>query len=353
MAKTTSNTTRCIFNSTKLPKRVNEGDSLEVLLAPYGEYPNGDVVQKIDEQAVDTLVANFKDEVLVDRDHKSCDGSDTEAMAWITSIYKTDEGLKGIMRFTDVGANAISARRYRYLSPAWTIDEDIRPVELISVGCTNLPNLPMTKILNSKKDISMDNIIENATEMLQNADVKDDIREDIQQAVNEQQVIEETPAEAQTEIADAEVVVNEDVVDEQQVIEEPEADERDSKIAELEAQIADLKAQNEKLIADNEKLIAEKLDKEADEFVEQNCDVMDDKAELKNMYLNNRELTIRFCANARKTIAKMIGNSVKPSKKVIDISNAKQTATTSVNSILSNCKSPEERLEKLAKIAFS
>ncbi len=142
-------------NPIKLPDEVKSGDEIEVQLSPLGHFgqvvEGKDVTQIVDEEAVDNLVKNFDGDVLVDADHSSEDGGSTEAMAWVTRVFKDpDRGLVGVFNFTDKGADAVTQKRYRFISPAWTLDDAGRPQKLVSVGMTNRPNLPVAPMLNMR-----------------------------------------------------------------------------------------------------------------------------------------------------------------------------------------------------------
>ncbi len=129
------------------------GAELEVQLSPYGNYPGlrGDerVIQRCDRAAFEAVVANFRPEVLVDFEHHAETGGDTEAAAWVQRVrVDPAKGLMATFRFTDAGADAVSNRRLRFLSPVWELDPHGRPVRLVSVGLTNKPNLPVRPIMN-------------------------------------------------------------------------------------------------------------------------------------------------------------------------------------------------------------
>ena len=138
------------------------GKPLVINLAPPGEYPQTiddpdaeggrrEVNQILDEQAIDTLISNFKEKVLVDADHSSETSTNTKAMAWVTRLFKDPErGLMAEIEPTTIGAENINGKVYRFVSGAWTLDDDGRPVELVSIGLTNRPNLPVSPIINSE-----------------------------------------------------------------------------------------------------------------------------------------------------------------------------------------------------------
>jgi phage I-like protein len=151
--------------TTALPEmgdgKAEAGKPLVIQLAPHGEYPqfvdddNAEggqrkVVQILDDDAMDALISNFKDKVLVDADHSSEISTDTKAMAWVTRLFKDPEkGLMAEIEPTTIGADTINGKVYRFVSGAWTLDDAGRPQELVSIGLTNKPNLPVAPMLNS------------------------------------------------------------------------------------------------------------------------------------------------------------------------------------------------------------
>lgn len=138
----------------EIPSTVEAGQELEVQLAPLGDWTADGIegVQRFDEEACRAVVANFAKDILVDLDHESVEGRSTRAYAWITNLRTDPElGLVGTFKFTEAGAEAVNSREYRFVSVAWFLDEDGRPVELDSVALTNRPNLPVRPILNRRK----------------------------------------------------------------------------------------------------------------------------------------------------------------------------------------------------------
>ena len=140
-----------------LPDRIGAGETLQgVLLCPFGRFSSRDGrrVQVCDEAAFNKLAAAANAdgaEILCDFEHKSeVDriDSDTTAAAWISNLAVNKDGLVGDLRFTDVGAEAVSNRRLRFLSCVWTLDEGGRPARLRSVALTNTPNIPAEPVLN-------------------------------------------------------------------------------------------------------------------------------------------------------------------------------------------------------------
>lgn len=121
-------------------------------LAPFGEFSGmqGDkeVTQVCDRAAFEQLLAGFKPEVLVDFEHRAENTGDTAAAAWVQQLEIRDDGLWGLLRFTDAGAEAARGRRLRFLSPVWPLDADGRPAALKSVAFTNTPNFDLRPVLN-------------------------------------------------------------------------------------------------------------------------------------------------------------------------------------------------------------
>ena len=131
-----------------LPDKVAAGDETVVLLAPWGIYPNEGTNQRVDEASARILRENFRDQVLVDADHSSAEGGSTEALAWIVALEDSPDGIAARFKWTDRGAEAVSGRRYRFVSPEWTVDDAGRPDRLLSCALTNRPNIPSKPILN-------------------------------------------------------------------------------------------------------------------------------------------------------------------------------------------------------------
>lgn len=121
-------------------------------LAPFGEFPGmqggKEVTQVCDRAAFEQLLAAFAPEVLVDFEHRAENTGDTAAAAWVQELQIRDDGLWGLLRFTDAGAEAARGRRLRFLSPVWPLDADGRPAALKSVAFTNTPNFDLRPVLN-------------------------------------------------------------------------------------------------------------------------------------------------------------------------------------------------------------
>ena len=146
----------------KLSKDLKTGDTLEVQLSPFGEFKNTtedangkpvEITQVCDREAFDAVVANFTGEVLMDADHESETGGSTRAVAWVQSVrVDASLGLMGTIKVTEEGARLLNGREYRFLSPAFNMQDPFaptsRPASLSSVALTNKPNLPVRPVLN-------------------------------------------------------------------------------------------------------------------------------------------------------------------------------------------------------------
>ncbi len=150
----------------KLPKTIVPGEPLEIQIAPIGDYPatlmGGDdqkplrVMQRLDVASLRRVADAFTPdhELLVDVDHVSEAGGSTEAYGWITALRVDDaDGLLATINWTSIGAEAVSDRRYRFVSPVFGIDleeadKTAIPTALLSLALTNTPNLPVRCVLN-------------------------------------------------------------------------------------------------------------------------------------------------------------------------------------------------------------
>lgn len=254
-----------IANREALPKTATAGGTLTVQLTPFGDWPHGACVQHVTREACEAMVnawiAGGSKEILVDFDHDAEEGKSTVAAAWLRNLRVNNAlGLVGDFTFTDTGAEAVSARRFRFLSPCWDVDVDrwtnggakakdekdtpaeVTPNRLVSVALTNKPNIPVAPLLNREPtgDKSVQHNKENP--------VMDKIKEALGLA--------------------------------------PEATEDD-----VVAALGKLKQENEECRAEREAARQAALDKEAEDFAEANSRKCN-KEVVKAQYLANKEATI-------------------------------------------------------------
>ena len=162
-----------IHNTTvNLPDReVKPGEVIaNVQICPIGDFPNGDHQQHCTAEALQNVVKDWTDrgskEILVDFEHNSEShepNSDTSAAAWVSNVRVDPErGLVGDFKLTDVGAEAVSNRRLRFLSVSWFVNKETRePIRITSIALTNKPNIPVEPVLNKDGEVEE---IENVTD---------------------------------------------------------------------------------------------------------------------------------------------------------------------------------------------
>lgn len=88
-------------------------------------------------------------------EHRAPHGLDAPAAGWIDQLEVRAGAIWGRVTWTEKAAAQIVAREYRYLSPVFTFEKaSARIVQLVSIGMTNQPNLPLTA-LNHEEDLPM------------------------------------------------------------------------------------------------------------------------------------------------------------------------------------------------------
>jgi phage I-like protein len=145
---------------------VLQGDWVQV--APYGAFPHQMGLQYFDRSDADNLVANFKSLTakLLRRfgglpwyeghpDTSPKDYPNKRAYGWIDDVQARDDGLYGHVKWTRAGQELISEGHYKFFSPVWHVTPAnvggkrvLRPDEFISVGFTNMPNMPVLPLAN-------------------------------------------------------------------------------------------------------------------------------------------------------------------------------------------------------------
>lgn len=316
-------TTRAAFKNSLLPKSVKGGEEIDVLVSPIGTFPHPDGEQLCTREAFDALVAKWeadgKPEILVDFDHASETGGATEAAAWATALRSDEDGLHATFRMTDKGAEALSATRYRYLSPAWYVDEEGHPTELSTIALTNRPNLPVPRLLNRKPDAD--------PAPAQNAETGEPI------TAPQVADAESTPEEGINE----KEKINMDKLREMLGLAAEATDE------EVLAAVDALRAERDQLKSEKEQMEAAAkeaaLDAEAEEFVEEKKEFVADRDACKNAYKRDPEGT-RALFNALAAPKPAAPVDGKPAR-VVDVNAAQKPADAD---ILANCKTGAERI---------
>lgn len=356
----------------QLPDAINAGDEVEVQLAPRGTYPQvvdgEEVGQVVDDAAIRSLIDTFDKEVLVDSDHDSETGKGTEAMAWVTKVFEDPErGLVGVFKFTDKGADAVTQRRYRFISPAWTLDGDNRPVKLVSVGMTNKPNLPVAPVLNMR--------VVNAVAVT-GAAVPPERTEEGMAAEAVQNDGNPPPSEGNETGKDPNMdqlktilglpveATDEEVITAVQALVAAQGEAQNSCAAVNEALGLDPMATNEDALqaigaVKNQlgDLQEAQANAEADAFVAENEDVAatpEEQAELKNEYLEDPEQAQKTVANARRIAQRIVANGAVKKEAVKTVVNSREAQSPALNSVMAELagKSLAEQ-NKLIKAHFA
>lgn len=324
-------TTRAAFKNSLLPKSVKGGEEIEVLVSPLGTFPHPDGEQLCTREAFDALVekwrADGEPEILVDFDHASETGGATEAAAWATNLTSDKDGLHATFRMTDKGAEALSATRYRYLSPAWYVDEEGHPTELSTIALTNRPNLPVPRLLNRKPDGSSSCPPSVAT---QNAEAGEPHLPD--------------PAGAGEGNPPEEGNTTEPQKNDMDKLREMLGLAAEATDEEVLAAVDALRAERDQLRSEKEQMEAAAkeaaLDAEADKFVTEQGDKIADRDACKNAYKRDPEGT-RALFNAIRIPAKPAEPADGKPARVVDVNAAQKPADAD---LLANCKNGKERM---------
>jgi hypothetical protein len=133
-----------------------DGEWLKI--SPYGDFPNKVGLQRVQKADAEAMVAAFNS--LRGRASRLFMGlpiyvghPDMEPQAYpdkrrygkITDLEARPDGFYGKVAFNDLGKNVMDQGHFQFNSPSWFLKRDgkfVRPVELISVGLTNTPQIP-------------------------------------------------------------------------------------------------------------------------------------------------------------------------------------------------------------------
>lgn len=126
-------------------------------VAPYGEHPNRVGLQVFTKDAADKIVGSFNSVaakigrlfrgVPIYAGHPDVDPSrwpDSRRLGKITALEARNDGLYGKATWNSLGAENKDNGFYVFPSPRWLCEKaskGIMPVELVSVGLTNTPNI--------------------------------------------------------------------------------------------------------------------------------------------------------------------------------------------------------------------
>lgn len=126
-------------------------------IAPWGDHPNSVGLQRVQRADGDAMVAAFNSlvgkagrmfrGVPIFVGHPDRDPNrypDKRRYGKITALESRADGLYAKPAFNDIGRVVIEEGHYLYNSPVWALKREgnvVRPVELLSVGLTNEPNI--------------------------------------------------------------------------------------------------------------------------------------------------------------------------------------------------------------------
>jgi hypothetical protein len=150
----------------------NEAVNEWVQISPFGDFPHARGVQRMDRIAAETMARNFESErqqkaerfVGVpffaghpDVPQRAAEFTDQRAHGWVQQIEPREDGLWGRVEWGDTGRELLKNKHFKFLSPFWGVQPIgqvngrplFRPVELVSVGLTNEPNIPVRPLANS------------------------------------------------------------------------------------------------------------------------------------------------------------------------------------------------------------
>lgn len=160
-----------------------EMDLAWIKLVEYGEYPHEEGIQVLNLAAGEEMSRRFRSvrlrlvrrfaAVPIYIGHpddpkfaQKIGHKDTQAYAWVQDIEAREDGIWIKARWTEVGQKMIEREFFKYLSPRWKMkeiaDKRFQPVQLLSIGLTNQPNI-LNKTIQESLEVADDNVIINTT----------------------------------------------------------------------------------------------------------------------------------------------------------------------------------------------
>jgi phage I-like protein len=157
-----------------LANRFEAGQDAFVQISPLGDFPHAKGLQRMDRAAAEGMVNHFnKFSSKLGRmfvgvpfyvGHPDLPGLENEypdrkAYGWLKALEVRDDGLYGKVDWSKPGEELLANSHYKFLSPYWDGEpigvekgrKVYRPVQLISVGLTNQPNIPVKPLANESE----------------------------------------------------------------------------------------------------------------------------------------------------------------------------------------------------------
>ena len=139
----------------ELPVASASGQWVQLLPAGRFQGRDGRVFSLDNPQAVIAETARRGD-LPIDYDHQMDDpaarpaSGDVRAAGWVKQVEAREDGIWGLVEWTETARNMIQAREFRFLSPALHHYPDGRVIRLIGAGLVHRPNLAL-KALSSEQ----------------------------------------------------------------------------------------------------------------------------------------------------------------------------------------------------------
>ena len=123
----------------------------KIQILPAGVVIRGEDGRVFVNQNATGVVSLFKSsgrDIVLDWEHETvCGWERAPAAGWIHDVeLDADGAMWAMVKYTPDGAKSVANKEYRYVSPAFYIDENLNITGLQSVGLTNRPNLKMQSI---------------------------------------------------------------------------------------------------------------------------------------------------------------------------------------------------------------
>lgn len=245
-----------------------------IQLVSQGEFPvnlrNGEermqIIQVIDETALNRIMENFSGELLINYEHFAhYADKESRAAGWIQGIEKRADGIWGKVRWSNSGKRDVTGGDYRYISPEFEgADTEhlggnrYRINRLDGAGLTNSPNMKTLKPLsNRRRDTDQNQPSKTMNEKLLNR-----LRRffGLAEDANEDAILNAVPADN------------------------------------THAQLTGLQEENTRLVNREQELLGQLADKDLEGF-----DLDDDRKKIvRNGLINNREATLAILGAAPK-----------------------------------------------------